>query len=1155
MSFCHLHTHSHYSLLRSSTSVPALVKKAKSLGYESLALTDISNMYGAAEFYFAANKAGIKPILGLEIPMSGKFAKSAKDFYSLVLLAKNFEGYQELSHIASFAHKKNQVEGHPRATFEIIKKYSSNLIALTGGRSGVLAETFLKEGKEKALERLNRLKDVFGDNLFIEVNRHGMDYESEFLPFAISVSDSTGVPLVATNDTRFTESEDLVPHNVLVGIGSNKTLEEVTSEGEVNSEFFIKSKESMAEVFPGERFSEALSNASKISDLCNVKFTLEDEDGKPIYHLPTFPTKGGRSSKEEIREIAFEGLKERLSFLEEQTKEKLSVEQHKVYTDRLEYELTTIDSMGFNGYFLIVQDFINWSKKSEIPVGPGRGSGAGSLVAYCLNITDLNPIPYDLIFERFLNPERVSMPDFDIDFCQEGRGRVIDYVTKTYGEQSVSQIITYGKLQTRAALRDVGRVLGFSFGEINDIAKLIPDVLGISLQEAIDSEPRLKDMMGENPQVHKLISLALKVEGLVRHAGIHAAGVIIADGDIVDHAPVTTGADGENVVQYDMKNSEKIGLIKFDFLGLKTLTHIRYALEFIEKTKNKKITADDISIDDPGIYEIMSKGDNNGIFQFESEGITDLTVKAKPSQFTDIVALNALYRPGPMEMIPDYLSRKSGKKKPQYIFPELEPILNETYGIVVYQEHVQLIASKIASYSLGEADMLRRAMGKKIAEEMASQKTRFLSGAKDNGFDAKKAEILFDLMAEFAKYGFNKSHAAAYCVITAQTAWIKHYYPVEFFAALLTTEISNTDNVTKYVKDAKRHAIEVVPPHINTSRYEFDTDGEKIFFSLGAIKGVGQNVVDLIVQARESLPDKKFDSLEHFFTTVDTSKFNKRSIESLSKAGAFDGFGYKRSELFAEGAKFLEAAEIKRKERELGQFNLFDTEGSDDKGMQIVISKKPEWSNRAKLQLEKGVLGFYLTSHPLDGYDSLRSSFGSRSINSLGEEDHKKEIIIFGVIPKTKEFITKKGSRMAFAEAEDQEGSIELIVFPDVFKEVEGILTEEKPLLIKGTFELQEGKGGKVLVSGIEDPIDQLKKAKSVAVFLENPDEQEIENFFDFARERSGSTRVHLNLDLVDASSRVQVDVLEPEGVEIDFEFLDSLGKIFKGYKGLEVGV
>ncbi len=1157
MSFCHLHSHSHYSLLKCSSSITALVKKNKSLGYKALALTDMNNMFGAVEFYFEAKKEGIKPIIGLDICLFGEFIKTPLDTYSLVLLAMNYTGYQELSRIVSFAHKQNNLDGVQRATIQIIKENSKNIIALTGGHEGFLIQSFLKEGSNKAEEKLLCLKKIFADRLYIEINRQGLGYESDFLSFALKMSKKHGIELVAANDTRYTENNDLVTHNILIGASLNKTLDKVMSQSLINSEFYIKSKESMQDLFLGDKFGKALNNTKVIADRCNIEFVLSNSHGKPIYHLPAFPTKEGRSSKEEIKEIAFKGLKRRFSFLENQTKKKLSSKEKTLYIKRLEYELKVINGMGFNGYFLIVQDFINWSKKNSIPVGPGRGSGAGSLVAYCLNITDLNPIPYSLTFERFLNPERVSMPDFDIDFCQERRGEVIDYVTQTYGEESVSQIITYGKLQTRAALRDVGRVLSFSFMEVNDIVKLIPDVLGISLQEALDTEPRLKDMMQDNPQVHKLISLAIKVEGLVRHAGIHAAGVIIANGNIVDHAPLTKGADGENVVQFDMKSSEKIGLIKFDFLGLKTLTYIQYALDCIKKTKGKEIKAEEILIDDPGIYELMSKGDNYGVFQFESEGITDLTIKAKPSCFTDIVALNALYRPGPMEMIPDYLKRKSGKKKPEYIFPELKEILKETYGIIVYQEHVQLIASKVASYTLGEADLLRRAMSKKITKEMAQQKTRFLKGALDNKFNLKKSEILFDLMAEFAKYGFNKSHAAAYCVITAQTAWLKHYYPVEFFAALLTTEISNIENITKYIKDAKKHNIKIVPPHINTSKYVFDTDGEKIFFSLGAIKGVGQNIVELIVKARESLLNKKFSSLEEFFLTVDTKKFNKKSIESLAKAGAFDGFGYTRSQLFSQGFKFLDAAEKKRKEYEIGQFNLFDTRDSDEDSFKINIVKKLEWDNRAKLQLEKEVLGFYLTAHPLQAYSSLRSSLKSILITKLDKENDKKEIMIFALISKIKEFITKKGSRMAFAEAEDEEGLIELIIFPDVFKEVKNLLIQEKPLLISGTFQIQEGKGGKILVTSIKDPIYQFKKIKSVSLFLENPKEIEVDEFFKFAKLRPGGTKIHLDLALKqnELDLRVKMDVLEPKGVEIDFDFLDRLAKMFKGYRGLEMGV
>ena len=667
---------------------------------------------------------------------------------------------------------------------------------------------------------------------------------------------------------------------------------------------------------------EACNNTLEISERCNVHFKLKDDQGQPIYHLPTYPTQGGVSLEEEMRRLSFEGLKERFGEAEARG-ESVPSERIPEYNERLEYELKVITQMGFNGYFLIVQDFIKWAKIHDIPVGPGRGSGAGSLVAYCLSITDLDPMPYNLIFERFLNPERVSMPDFDIDFCQENRGRVIDYVTEKYGEESVSQIITYGKLQCRAAIRDVGRVMGMTYGEVDVVAKLVPDKLGITIQEAIDTEPRLSELMEADPKVQTLMDLALKIEGLVRHAGIHAAGVIIADGSIVKHAPLYRGAEDENVVQYDMKHAEKIGLIKFDFLGLKTLTHIHEAMRLIKLNRDKEILLKDISLKDEGIYEIMCAGDTAGIFQFEGEGITDLIRKAQPDCFEDIVAINALYRPGPMDMIPDYLDRKKGKKKVKYLFEELESVTKETYGIIVYQEQVQLIAARIANYSLGEADMLRRAMGKKIPEVMAKQKDRFLSGAKDNNYDLKKAEELFDSMAEFAKYGFNKSHAAAYCVVAAYTAYLKNYYPVEFFAALLSTEMSDTDKVVKYVKDAQAHNIEVLSPHINKSDYKFSVSDNQIFFSLGAIKGVGKAAVEAILEARKSMPEKSFESLEQFFEAVDLRRVNKKTIECLIKSGAFDGFGSNRAELMAGFPRFIERADQAKKDQEVGQVSLF----------------------------------------------------------------------------------------------------------------------------------------------------------------------------------------------------------------------------------------
>ena len=758
MSFVHLHVHSQYSLLEATIRAKNLVSVAAEDGMPAVAITDYGNMFGAIEFWFAAKSAGIKPLIGLEAyiaPGSRHVKGEGRDSNTIpnrriVLLAQDFQGYQNLCQISSIGYKEGFYY-RPRIDYEVLQNFSSNVIALTGGIMGEVPWTFQNKGEDQALEEIKKLKDIYDDRLYLEMNRTGVKAWEEINPFLEEASKITGVPTVAANDVHYLKQEDQLSQEVLICIGSNKTLQDESRYRLGTDQFYFKNSQQMRELF--KNHEGACDRTLEVAERCHVEFELEDSEGKPIYHLPSFPTQGGVPTKDEMKRLSLEGLEKR--FEEAKARgEEVTEEQKPKYFERLDYELQVIERMGFNGYFLIVQDFINWAKDHDIPVGPGRGSGAGSLVAYCLYITDLDPMPYNLIFERFLNPERISMPDFDIDFCQEGRGRVIDYVTEKYGQQSVSQIITYGKLQARAALRDVGRVMGMTFSEVDVVAKLIPDKLGISLDEAIEMEPRLRDLMETDHKIQTLLDLARNIEGLVRHAGIHAAGVIIAEGSLVDHAPLYRGVDGENVVQYDMKHSEKIGLIKFDFLGLKTLTHINDALKLVEKNRGKKYTTNDISLSDEGIYSLMSKGDTAGIFQFESEGMTDLIKKARPDCFEDIVALNALYRPGPMDMIPSYLDRKHGRVKVDYAFDELEEILNETYGIIIYQEQVQLIAARIANYSLGEADMLRRAMGKKIAEEMAKQKTRFLSGAKDNEYDTKASEELFDSMAEFAKYGF-----------------------------------------------------------------------------------------------------------------------------------------------------------------------------------------------------------------------------------------------------------------------------------------------------------------------------------------------------------------------------------------------------------------
>lgn len=1155
--FVHLHLHSQYSLLEASCRASETMQKAKSFGMPAVALTDSGNMFGAVEFYLAGKKSGINPLIGMDVYLApqDRFTKNEKRDVNyqpntrLVLLAQNYRGYQNLCQLSSIGYQEGFYY-KPRIDWEVLEKFSGDIIALTGGLSGDVVSHFRRFGEEGARERLRKLKGIFGDRLYFEINRTGVPEWREMEPALFKMAKDEDVPLVAANDIYYLNKEDQLAQEVLICIGSNKTLHDDSRWRLGSNEFYFKSSEQMYDLF--QDCPELCERTVEIANRCKVEFRLEDESGKTIYHLPSFPTKNNVSILDELSRLSEEGM---LSRFEEAKNrgEEVPVENHPIYYDRLKYEISVINNMGFVGYFLIVQDFINWAKENNIPVGPGRGSGAGSLVSYCLKITDLDPVRYHLIFERFLNPERVSMPDFDIDFCQEKRSRVIDYVTQKYGKESVSQIITYGKLQARAALRDVGRVLGMLYSEVDVIAKLMPDRLGITLSEAIELEPRIKEQMEMNPQVQNMVDIALKVEGLVRHAGIHAAGVIIADGELVRHAPLYRGVDGENVVQYDMKHAEKIGLIKFDFLGLKTLTHIKYALDLIEENRGKKILSHEISINDPRIYELMSSGDSAGVFQFEGDGITDALKKIKPTCFEDIMAINALYRPGPMDMIPEYTKRKHGLAKVEYIFPELEAILKETYGVIIYQEQVQLIASKIASYSLGEADLLRRAMGKKIAEEMAQQRQRFLEGSSKNGFDKDKSEKLFDLMAEFANYGFNKSHSAAYCVIAAQTAWLKSYYPLEFYAALLTTEMGDTDKIVKYIKLCSRRGLDIRPPHINYSDYKFTVKGETLYYSLAAIKGVGQSAVEAILEARRQTENKKFDSLEHFFEVVDLRRVNKKVIECLIKAGAFDGFGYNRVQLFTGFEKFVDAAETKRQDREVGQVSLFSIVDSQDDGMEkVVLPEVSEWGRMARLNYEKEVLGFFLSDHPLNGFEGICSAWATTTIKDIGTVNNKQKVTLVGMVTQFREIITKKGTRMAFLQFEDLTAPMEVIVFPNTYAEYESVLKEEVPLIVTGILEKKDDEC-KVIADKITTLENSINGAKTVIFKVSSKMEDKLSHLRQRIDENPGETKVKIELNLDSLNKKVVYDIHDPKGIQLSNNFLEGLQRDFGGMEFIEI--
>lgn len=1140
----------------------------------AVALTDNGNMFGAVEFYFACKDNNVKPLLGLDAyiaPGSRFDKKQDRDQVQvgpkrLVFLAQNNDGYRELCKLSTIGYQEG-FYWKPRIDYDVIEKHSHNLICLSGGLRGEVADTFLREGPDAALEKIRNLQRIFGDRFYLEVCRTGVVEWDRINQFMIEASKITGVPCVAGNDVHYITPDDQLAQEVLVCIGSNKTLGDESRFKLGSSEFYLKSPDQMRNLFSDH--PEFCDRTLEIAERCDVKFKLKDDSGKPIYHLPTFPTKEGRSLKEEIAITAKEGLLERFKEAAERG-EPIPDEKHPEYFARLDYELGIIDKMGFNGYFLIVQDFINWSKTNDIPVGPGRGSGAGSLVAYSLKITDLDPLPNFLLFERFLNPERISMPDFDIDFCQDRRQEVIAYVTQKYGQESVSQIITYGKLQTKLAIKDVGRVLGMTFGEVDAVTKLVPEKLGITLKEALETEPRLTEMMEMNPTVATLMDLAQRIEGMVRHAGIHAAGVIIADGQLVRHAPLYKGADGEQVVQYDMKHAEKIGLIKFDFLGLKTLTHINHALKLIKKNRGQVVLSKLIPMNDAATFEMMSRGDTAGVFQFEGEGITDATRKIRPSSFGDITAITSLYRPGPMANIPDFTDRKHGKKPVEYLLEDTKEVLSETYGIMVYQEQVMGIASKIAGYSLGEADMLRRAMGKKIKEEMDRHRERFVQGAVERGHDKQRSDELFDLMYKFADYGFNKSHAAAYSVITLQTAWLKCHYPAEFFAALLSTELSDTDKIVKYSKDAAKRGLVVKPPNVNFSDYLFDARGEDIYFGLGAIKGVGQGAVESIIEAREKLPGKKFSSLDEFFNSIDLRRVNKKVVECLIKAGALEDFGVHRAQLMAGYQKYLDRAQGLQKERELGQSSLFDLAPSSNENS-VILDKVAPWSRTAALAYEKEVLGFYLSDHPLKGFDNLMKIWTSATVADLpafnakvesdkaaqsgsgaqassgkkldwraAREAGKTKVVVAGLIGEMRELITKKGTRMAFAKIEDLTGACELVVFPEAYKRHEMDLRDERPVLIAGSLEVDEGVA-KIMVDSVSPLEDSLKKAKGLIVRLETLDVSLYSRLFDLLSSYSGSIPVQLEVLLPEIERRVVLDCPELAGVRVCNELFESI--------------
>lgn len=1144
--FVHLHVHTQYSLLDGAIRLKDLFEKCKEYGMDAVTITDHGAMYGALEFYVKAKAKGLKPIIGCEfyIAPDSRFKKNAKSAgraaFHIVLLAMNHAGYKNLLKLSSMA----QLEGFhykPRIDKEILEAHSEGLIALTACLHGEIPYLIAKANdmdmaRQKALE----LKRIFGDRLYFEMQENHIPEQTVVNKGLMQLAKEIDVQLVATNDCHYLNRDEAAAHELLLCIQTGKTLQDTNRFRFSTDELYFKSPAEMREAF--SYCPEALENTVKIAERCN----LEIEFGNNYF--PNFEVPEGESLDSVFEALSRKGFKKRFALICAQ--EDITPELEETYRKRLDMELGVIKTMGFPGYFLIVADFINWAKDHDIPVGPGRGSGAGSLVAYAMGITDIDPIKYGLIFERFLNVERQSMPDFDVDFCQERRGEVIKYVHDKYGgDTNVCQIITYGSMKAKGVIRDVGRALGMTFSDVDRVAKLIPDELNISLKKALVDEPRLKDLYIHDEQVKQLISIGMTLEGLQRHTSIHAAGVVISPEPMVEYLPVCKGPKGEVLTQYDMKYTEKTGLIKFDFLGLKTLTVIDRALKIIKKGLGIDLDISTISMDDQKTYDLLVRGDALGVFQLESSGMRQLLMKMKPEQFSDLIALVALYRPGPLEsgMVDDFVNTKHGRMVASYPLPQLEPILKETYGVIVYQEQVMKIANVLADYSLGDADNLRRAMGKKIPEVMEEERVKFMAGAKKLGVDLKKAEYVFDLMAKFAGYGFNKSHSAAYAYISYQTAYLKAHYPAEFMAALLSCDVNNTEKVVRYIQESQDRGIDVLPSDINESDKDFTVIKGAIRFGLAAVKNVGGAALDSIIEVRN---DKgPYKSLGDFCTRVDSRKVNKRVIESLIKAGGFDSLGGRRSQIFAIVDQAMEQAQAAQRDRESGQISLFSAmvSGTTEKATDIPLPDIPEWDDRQRLAFEKETVGFYITGHPLDDVKDELANATECAIIDLANKSDGSACRVGGLVKTLKNHKSKKGDAMAFLSLEDVTGEVEVVVFPSTYAQCSHLLSSDEPIVIQGQVQKEEEGGAKILADEVVSLVTALERYTTGArIFLhsERISRQKIEELKTVIHKNHGPCPVSLVLHF-DGRGEADVEIQKDLTIMPSRSFSKGVENIF----------
>lgn len=1137
MNFTHLHVHTEYSLLDGSNKIKEYVAQVKALGMDSAAITDHGVMFGCIDFYRAAREAGINPIMGCEVYVApgSRFDKEPQHgedrYYHLVLLAENNQGYSNLMKIVSAGF----VEGYyykPRVDLEVLEKYHEGVIALSACLAGEvardLARGLYEEGKKAAL----RYESIFGKgNFFLELQDHGIPQQQIVNQQLVRMSRETGIELVCTNDVHYTYAKDATSHDILLCIQTGKKVQDEDRMKYEGGQYYVKSPEEMAQLFPYAL--EALENTQKIADRCHVDIEFG------VTKLPKYDVPEGYTSWEYLNKLCYEGLEERYHPVTEELRE------------RLKYELDTIRTMGYVDYFLIVWDFIKYARDHEIMVGPGRGSAAGSLVSYTLGITQLDPIRYQLLFERFLNPERVSMPDIDIDFCFERRQEVIDYVVRKYGKDRVVQIVTFGTLAARGVIRDVGRVLDMPYAQVDVIAKMIPNELNITIDKALTMNPELRKQYEDDPQIKYLIDMSRRLEGLPRHTSMHAAGVVISQKSVDEYVPLSRASDGSVTTQFTMTTLEELGLLKMDFLGLRTLTVIQNAVKLAVKSTGKEIDLEKINYNDPSVLKMIGSGKCEGVFQLESAGMKNFMKELRPQNLEDIIAGISLYRPGPMDFIPQYIKGKNHPEDIRYDCPQLEPILEPTYGCIVYQEQVMQIVRDLAGYTLGRSDLVRRAMSKKKAAVMAKERQNFVYGNQEegvpgciaNGISEAVANKIYDEMTDFAKYAFNKSHAAAYAVVSYQTAWLKYYYPVEFMAALMTSCIENPSKVSEYILNCRQMGIRILPPDINRSVGNFSVEPEGIRYGLAAVKGIGKPVMDAIVEERNR--GGKFISLKDFCQRLSGKEVNKRTIENFIKAGAFDGLGGTRKQFMMIYVQILDTVNQEKKTSMTGQMSLFDMMGEEDrKSFEIRLPDVGEYARETKLAFEKEVLGVYISGHPLEEYEQCwRKNISAVTSDFYPDEetgqpkvaDGSKQIVGGMITEKTIKY-TKNNKVMAFLALEDLVGTMEIVVFPRDYEKNAHMMEVDSKVFIQGRVNAEDDKPSKLICEKISS-FDNIPRELWIQFPGKEEYEKEVHHLYQLLRQSDGNDQVVVFL----RKERMMKRLPASRSVQIDAGLLDIL--------------